>query len=96
MILAVMAFNLVYDLTMRVLAVRQKNKPLPENVRDIYEEKEYARWREYSAEKSRAGLVSTLADFVLGLFLFGTDVLSAVYYALPGGEYAKSVLLMLD
>ena len=94
-ILAVMACNLVYDLTMRVLAVRQKKKPLPENVRDIYEEKEYARWREYSAEKSRAGLVSTLADFVLGLFLFGTDVLSAVYYALPGGEYAKSILLML-
>ncbi len=94
-ILAVMAFNLGYDLVMRVLTVRQKKKPLPENVRDIYDEKEYARWREYSAEKSRAGLVSTLADFVLGLILFGTNVLSAVYNVLPGGEYAKSILLML-
>ncbi len=94
-ILAVMTFNLGYDLLMRVLAVRQKKKPLPENVRDIYEEKEYARWREYSAEKSRAGLVSTLADFVLGMILFGTNVLSAVYNAMPGGEYVKSILLML-
>ncbi len=94
-ILAVMTFNLGYDLVMRVLAVRQKKKPLPENVRDIYDEKEYARWREYSAEKSRAGLVSTLADFVLGLLLFGTDVLAAVYNAMPGGEYVKSILLML-
>ena len=94
-ILAVMAFNLIYDLVMRLLAVRQKKKPLPDNVRDIYDEKEYARWREYSAEKSRAGLVSTLADFLLGLFLFGTNVFSAVYYALPGGEYVRSILLML-
>ena len=94
-ILAVMTFNLGYDLVMRVLAVRQKKLPLPENVRDIYDEKEYTRWRHYSAEKSRAGLVSTLADFVLGLILFGTNVLSAVYHVLPGGEYVKSILLML-
>ena len=94
-ILAVMGFNLTYDLTMRILAVRQKKLPLPENVRDIYDETEYSRWREYSAEKSRAGLVSTLADFVLGLFLFGTNVFSTVYGVLPGGEYAKSILLML-
>ena len=94
-ILAVMAFNLAYDLAMCVLKVRQKKKSLPENVRDIYDEKEYDRWRAYSAEKSRAGLISTLADFVLGLILFGTNVLSAVYHAMSGGEYAKSVLLML-
>ena len=93
-ILGVMVFNLGYDLVMRVLSVRQKKKPLPENVRDIYDEKEYSRWREYSAERSRAGLVSTLADFVLGLVLFGTDILSAVYNALPGGAYGKSILLM--
>jgi len=94
-ILAVMTFNLVYELLMRGLAARQKKLPLPENVRDIYDEKEYARWREYSAEKSRAGLVSTLADFVLGLVLFGTNVLSAVYDVLPGGDYVRSILLML-
>jgi len=94
-ILAVMTFNLVYELLMRGLAARQKKLPLPENARDIYDEKEYARWREYSAEKSRAGLVSTLADFVLGLILFGTNVLSAVYGVLPGGEYLRSILLML-
>ncbi|MGN1347274.1 MAG: M48 family metallopeptidase [Eubacteriales bacterium] len=90
-----MTLNLAYDLVMRCLAVRQKKKPLPENVRDIYDEAEYARWREYSAEKSRAGLVSTLADFVLGVVLFGTNVLSTVYGAMPGGAYLKSILLML-
>ena len=94
-ILAVMTFNLAYELLMRGLAARQKKLLLPDNVRDIYDENEYARWREYSAEKSRAGLVSTLADFVLGLVLFGTDVLSAVYGVLPGGEYGKSILFML-
>ena len=90
-----MFFNLGYDLVMRILSVRQKKKPLPENVRDIYDETEYARWCEYSAEKSRAGLISTIADFILGLFLFGTNVFSTVYSVLPGGEYVKSILLML-
>ncbi len=94
-LLAVMTVNLLYDLLMRVLSFRQKKRPLPENVRDIYDADEYARWREYSAERSRAGLVSTLADFVLGLVLFGTNVLSNLYNALPGGEYVKSILFML-
>ncbi|MBQ7313591.1 MAG: hypothetical protein IJW81_08420, partial [Clostridia bacterium] len=84
-IFTVMVFNLGYDLLMRGLAARQKKLPLPDNVRDIYDEADYARWREYSAERSRAGLISTIADFVLGLFLFGTDVFSAVYGVLPGG-----------
>lgn len=90
-----MTVNLFYDLFVRVLSFRQKKRPLPENVRDIYDADEYARWREYSSERSRVGLVSTLADFVLGLFLFGTDVLSTLYYVLPGGEYVKSILFML-
>lgn len=90
-----MTFNLVYDCVMRYLTARQKKKPLPDNVRDIYDEAEYARWREYSAEKSRAGLIGTLTDFVLGLFLFGTNVLSAVYNSLPGGVYLRSALFML-
>ena len=94
-ILAVMCFNLGYDLLMRGLAARQKKLPLPDNVRDIYDEADYARWREYSAERSRAGLISTIADFVLGLFLFGTNVFSAVYGVLPGGEYVRSILLMV-
>ncbi len=94
-IFAVMVFNLGYYLLTRTLTVRQRKRLLPENVRDIYDEKDYARWREYTAERSRAGLISTVADFVLGLFLFGTNVLSAVYGILPGGEYVKSILLMI-
>lgn len=94
LILCVMTFDLIYDLVMRALTVRQRKKPLPECVRDIYDEAEYLRWLDYTTEKSRVGLIGTVSDFVLGLLLFGTNVLSAVYYALPGGTYVRSALFM--
>ena len=49
----------------------EKKHALPESVRDIYDEKEYQRWKQYSAEKKKLRLVSGLINLaaLLGMFL---------------------------
>ena len=63
--LAILTLSLIYDIILSVLSDRQKNKPLPENVRDVYDETEYKRWRAYSAEHKRVatidGIISSLS-----------------------------------
>ena len=92
---ALIALTLVYEIILTALASVQKKKPLPENVRDVYDADEYARWREYSQEKSRLSLIEKIFDTAVLFGLYGTTVFSAVYELLPGGEYVKSALLML-
>lgn len=72
----------------------ERTHPLPESVRDIYDEKEYLRWKQYSGEKKKLRLVSGVINLavLLGMFLFdGFAVLSRL---LPGDEYTNALLLM--
>ncbi|MBR5253379.1 MAG: M48 family metallopeptidase, partial [Clostridia bacterium] len=92
--LAILTLNLIYDIILSVLSDRQKNKPLPENVRDVYDEAEYKRWRAYSAEHKRVATIDGIISFALLLVMFGTNVFSWLYNLLPGTEFWKNVLLM--
>ncbi|MBR3997184.1 MAG: M48 family metallopeptidase [Clostridia bacterium] len=86
--------TLAYELVLTALAAGQKKKPLPENVRDIYDAAEYTRWREYSLEKSRLSIIEKVFDSAVLIALYATTVFSDLYRILPGGEYVKSILLM--
>ena len=94
-ILGILTFSLIYDLVTSLLSDKQKNKPLPENVRDVYDEAEYKRWRAYSAEHKRLSMYEKLFSFVLLAVLFATNVFAAVYNVMPGGELVKCLLLMV-
>lgn len=93
-LLAILTLNLIYDIILTVLSDRQKDKPLPENVRDVYDEAEYKRWRAYSAEHKRVSTIDGIFSFVLLLVMFGTNVFSWMFNLLPGTEFWKNVLLM--
>ena len=91
---AVIVLTLGYEITLTLLAASRKKFPLPENVRDIYDAEEYARWREYSLDKSRLSMIEKIFDSAVLLVLYSTTVFSDVYRLMPGGEYVKSFLLM--
>ena len=91
----ILTLHLIYDLVLSILAASRRGKPLPEEVRDIYDADEYARWLDYSAEKRTIGVVERVFDFAVLCVLFVTNVLAKVYDLLPGGMIGKSLLLLL-
>ena len=93
--LVFIALDLAYDLVLRILSASRRGEPLPDTVRDIYDADSYARWLDYSAEKRKLGAVEKIFDAAVLSLLFGTNVFSAVYERLPGGEIVKSLLLLL-
>ena len=72
----------------------EKKHALPESVRDIYDEKEYQRWKQYSAEKKKLRLVSGLINLAALLGMFLLDGFAALSRLLPAGEYANALTLM--
>ncbi len=95
LLLCLLTVTYLWDVVLYFLSASQKKKPTPENVRDVYNAEEYARWAEYSAERKRLSTIEKVFEFIVLLFLYGTNVFSAVYTRLPGNEFARSALLML-
>lgn len=94
-ILAILVINFIYSVVCALLSKSRKDKPLPENVRDVYDEAEYKKWREYSAEHSRLSMIEGIFSFAVLAVLFATNVFSVVYNVMPGGEFVKCLLLMI-
>ncbi len=84
-----------YRLMLQLLSRKQVGKPLPACVADIYDAAEYDKWRKYNSKKDGLGLISGGVTLVINIILFCTNILSWLYYALPGGEIAKAILLFL-
>lgn len=89
-----LVLDFAYKLLKLHLSNKQKDKPLPKNVRDVYDAKRYKQWIEYSAERKRLQLVGSAVRLVFMLALFSTNALSWLYGVLPGGEFVKSILLL--
>lgn len=94
-LLALLVLGFVYDLIKALLTHRQRQLPIPENIREVYDAEAYARWRAYSGEKSRLSMISKAVDLAVYLVLFSTNALSGLYRLLPGGNTLRSMLLML-
>ena len=84
-----------YSLILQLLSRKQVGKPLPASVADIYDAAEYDKWRNYTSKKDGLGLVSVAVTLVINIILFCTNILSWLYYLLPGGEIVKAILLFL-
>ena len=84
-----------YSLVLQHLSNKQVNKPLPQSVQGIYDDAEYDKWRRYNDKKDRLGLVSNAISLALNIVFFCTNIISLIYYALPGGEFLKAVLFFL-
>ena len=84
-----------WSLTLQLLSNKQVGKPLPKSVQGIYNEAEYNKWRSYNNKKDKLHLASNAISLVFNIVLFCTNIISVVYYALPGDVMVKSMLFFL-
>ena len=84
-----------WSLILQFLSNKQVGKPLPKSVQGIYDESEYNKWRSYNNKKDKLHLASNAISLVFNIVLFCTNIISVVYYALPGDVMVKSMLFFL-
>ncbi len=85
----------VFPVLLNLFKRKSAERPIPENVNDVYDEETYAKWRSYQAEHSRLDLVSSIVTLVVTLLLLVTNVYSAFASIFPAGMLWQVIAVVL-
>ncbi len=92
--LALIGLEYLWSLVRYLLSASQRKKPLPDCVKGIYDEEQYARWVAYTKEKKRMGFFHNIFMTLFTLAVFAFDLFALVYNAIGVTGLWGDVILM--
>ena len=96
--LAVIIISLIgglYGIVLNIVQHRSASNPTPENLKDVYDDETYAKWKKYEAEHSRFSILSSTVTGIVMLALLATDAYSAVAALLPAGDHTGLISVIV-
>lgn len=96
LVLIIVIIEFLYELVLDIVRYRSAENPTPQNVTDVYDEETYLRWKRYSAEKCRLGILTNILTTTLMLVLLCTNAHAVFASLFPKGFFLQlfSVILM--
>lgn len=85
--LVLLSILFLFNLFVDVRAFLARKRPIPEEVKDVYDEETYLKWKAYSADKLKAQIIFSIICFVISFVLIITDA-----YAFVGKNIENSYL----
>ena len=79
LLLGLILLEYVWSLVCYRMAAVQRKKPLPDCVKGVYDDGQYARWVAYTKEKKRMGFYHNIFMTLFTLAVFAFDLFAAVY-----------------
>lgn len=83
-VIAIVVLVQAFDFFLKYLNYRNRNAPLPENVRDVYDEETYKKQSAYAMENLKLGVVSGICMLAVTVTLLAFNVYSGLYYFIAG------------
>ena len=93
--LVLLTVTFVYRLVLNIVQYRSANNPTPANVADVFDAETYTRWKAYSAEKSRLGIVSTVIAYLVNMALLAGGAYAAFASLFGGGVFLQLLAVVL-
>lgn len=96
--LAVIIITLIgglYGIVLNIVQHRSASNPTPENLKDVYDDETYAKWKKYEAEHSRFSILSSVVTGIVMLALLATDAYSAVAALFPTGDHTGLISVIV-
>lgn len=91
--LCILTITALWNVMLRIADVRSVRNPIPENVRKIYDEATYIRWRTYKCEKSNLAIVSGIASFALTFLMLALNVYAFATGRVSSHPYIASFIV---
>jgi len=72
-IIGILTFDYVLERVLEIMNSSKRNSPLPDEVKDIYDEEKYKKQQAYEKETSKFGLISSTFSFlvIISMIVFG-------------------------
>lgn len=86
----------LFPILLNIFKRKSAINPIPENVKDVYDDETYAKWRSYNADHSRLDLISGIVSLVVTLLLLATNAYAAFASLFPSdmiGQITAVILL---
>ena len=85
----------MYPILLNIFKRKSSINPIPENVKDVYDDETYTKWRSYNAEHSRLDLLSGIASLIVTFILLLANVFSAFASLFPGTMVWQTLAVIL-
>ena len=79
LLIVLFVLNSVYGFFKLHLATSDTNRPLPDNVKDVYDEKRYNLYKAYKKESGKVELASSIVSFVINLLFLVFNVYATIF-----------------
>lgn len=93
--LLLLTVSAAYRMFLSWIEYRSAGNPTPENVRDVYDEETYRKWRAYHGEKCRLQMLSGFVSFVLEFVLIAINAYSWAAGAFSENVYVQALSVIL-
>ncbi len=96
LIVVLFILNALYEFFMLHLSISDKDRPLPENVKDVYNEERYKLYKAYKKESGKVELISFIVSFVINLAFLVFNVYATLFNLFDGlNIYLQYFLLIV-
>ena len=84
----------MYGTFLTYINIKGTDRELPENVKDVYDEKEFNRWKAYKKENLRLGIINNIIIFILNFSLLTFNLYAILFYVFNINDYLKYLWLI--
>ena len=95
-VIAIILFVLkeLYGSFLTYIRIKGTDRELPDNVKDVYDEEEFNRWKSYKKENIRLGIINDIVGFILNISLISFNLYAALFYVFNVNDYLKYLWLL--
>lgn len=94
--LGIMGITFLFDTFIEYLDTKSAERPIPDNVADIYDEEEYKKWLAYDKECNKISLYRHFISYLVAFLLIGLDAYAGIVHMVGAeGLYGGALAIVI-
>ena len=95
LVLALALVGGLFPILLNIFKRKSSTNPIPDSVKDVYDDETYTKWRAYNAEHSQLDLIAGIVSLVVTLALLATNSFSYIAGLFNGGIEIEAVAVVI-
>ena len=94
--LALLSVLFLFQLFVDIKSYLARKRPIPEEVKDVYDEETYLKWKAYSADKLKAKIIFSIITFVISFAFIAFDLYALIAKSIENSYLAAMAVLGVE
>ena len=91
--LVLLGIIFLFNMFLHIRSYQSRKRPIPEELKDVYDEEKYQKWQAYTADRTRIKIIFSIIAFVSTFALIITDVFSLIVKSITN-QYLSTLVIL--